>query len=383
MRALPVSRRMAAWALLGAALAAGCGPTSKRLRQELRQGAAGTYIAGVPFVAQRRERCGPAALASVARFYGLETTEEAIARQVYLPSIGGTLTVDLRRCARELGLWSWSGRGSADDVRTWLDRGVPMIALLRQGLLAGGGNHYVVVTGYHGGRGYFLAHVGHLPNRPISFRRFARRSREAGGWMLAACPPEAVRWPLSAEGHNRLGLLLERAGKLERALAEYRQAVAAGGRNAIFHFNRGNVLARLGRREEAEEAYRRAIALQPACADAHNNLASLLLDAGRLHEALHEARRAVAAGGVHTACYHDTLGRALLAHGDFEEAARAFRRAIADAAPDAPLATEARLGLIEALARGGHGAAAAAERDRLAATAADPALRRRAARPLE
>ncbi|HPD16036.1 MAG TPA: PA2778 family cysteine peptidase [Planctomycetota bacterium] len=370
-------RRALAWSL-GCALVAGCGPTFKQLRQELEQGAPGAYVRGVPFVRQAHNRCGPAALASVAAFYQLPLTEEQIARETFLPSIRGTLTIDLQAFAHAHGLWCHSGSGSARDVQAWLDRGLPVVALLRLGALHGHKLHYVVLTGYHAGRDCFIAHTGYLPNRPLAGRDFERQFRAAGGWFLVACPPERVSWPLNAAGRNDLGLLFERAGRLDRARAEYERAVAAEPETPLFHFNLGNVLVQLGDRAGAERAYREAIRLRPAYADAHNNLANLLLDLGRRHEAHKVALRAIAIDGPRIAYYYDTLGRALLALENHAAAAAAFRRAVELAGKDAAVASEARLGLIEALVAAGARVEAAAEKQRLLATTADPALRRKA-----
>jgi len=370
-------RRVLAWAV-ASVLVAGCGPTFKRLRQELEQGAPGAYVAGVPFVRQARDRCGPAALASLAAFHKLPLTQDEIAREVFLPSINGTLTVDMQSFVHRQGLWCHSGSGTAADVRTWLDRGLPVVALIRLGALHGHRLHYVVVTGYHARRGYFVGHTGYLPNRPMAYEVFEQQLRSAGGWLLVACPPERVDWPLSAEGHSDLGLLFERAGKPDRARAEYARAAAAKPESPLFHFNLGNVLVRLGQRAEAERAYREAIRLRPAYADAHNNLANLLLDLGRRHEANKEALRAIQVDGPRIAYYYDTLGRVLLALESHPAAVRAFRQALEEAGKDAALAAEARLGLIEALLAAGDRAEALAEKGRFVALTTDPALRRKA-----
>ena len=371
-----LARRRVGHALLAVVVAAGCGPTSKLLRREIQRDGAGVYLPGVPFVRQRRDWCGPAALAAVASYHRLDVTQEQIAREVYLPSIGATLTIDLARCARDHGLWCHSGRGSLDDVRAWLGRGLPVIALVKLNGLAGGRLHYLVVTGYHASRGYLIAHTGHLSNRPVARDRFVREHAAAGGWLLVACPPERVQWPLSPAERNDLGLLFERAGKLDRARAEYERAIEADGAKPVYHFNLGNALARLGDQARAQRAYREAIRLRPAFADAHNNLAGLLLEMGYRHQACTSARRAVTIDGPRVACYHDTLGRALLALERYDEAAGAFRSAIAEAGDDRDVATDARLGLIEALVRSGERGLASIERDRLLTTA-DPTLRQR------
>jgi len=369
------SRRLAPPLVL--VVVAACCPTSKALRHELANGAEGVYLAGVPFVRQERNFCGPAALASVAAFYGLDVSQDEIAREVYLPSIRASLTIDLERCAKDHGLWCRSGRGDLATIRQWLDRGVPVVALIRKGPLAGGLEHYVVLVGYHASRRYFIAHTGYFSNRPISFDGFARDFRRGGRWFLAACPPEKVTWPLSANELNDLGLLFERKGDLEKALRNYLKAIAADPGQPVFHFNLGNALFEVGRLDEAERSYREAIRLRPAFAEAHNNLAGLLLKVGRLHEAYREARRAVAIDGPRAAQFHETLGRVLLALKSYAAAARAFRRAISEGGKDGALLANARLGLIEALVRAGERQQALAERDHLLARRQDPAIKER------
>jgi tetratricopeptide (TPR) repeat protein len=329
------------------ALLPACGPTSKRLRNELHEGARGIYLPGVPFVRQRRDHCGPAALASVAQYCGIDASQDAIARETYLPSIRATLTIDLERCARDLGLWVLAEQGSADNMRAWLDRRIPVVALLRLGWLQGRALHYVVVTGYHADRGYFIAHTGHFSNRPISFRTFESQSAAAGRWLLVACQPEKVTWPLSADGHKRLGLIFERKGDLRRARDEFQRAVDGDPAKALHRYNLANVLLRLGDAPGAERRYREALEREPDFADAHNNLAMLLLRLGRHDEALAAARRAMALGGERVAYYHDTLGRVLLAGGQFDQAAEAFRKAI-ETARDAATRAEAQQGLKQA-----------------------------------
>jgi tetratricopeptide (TPR) repeat protein len=377
------------WRLVGCAfaalVAAGCAPSSRTLRKQIARGAAGRYIGCVPFVRQRRNWCGPAALASVVRYYGIFLSQEEIAREVYLPSIGGSLTIDLQRCAQKHGLWCHAGQGSVSEVCTWLDRGVPVIALLRQNWIVTRTNHYVVVTGYHARRRYFIAHTGHASNRSISFRRFARQHKAGGGWLLAGALPQLVQWPLTADGHNDLGLLLERQGKPHEARDEYERAIAVNPDKAIYHFNLGNVLARLGSFSGARGAYRRAIRLEPDFAAAHNNHAHILLKLGVRHagEARRAAARAVELGGPRIAYYHDTLGRSLLDLRRPRDAVEAFRAALKAAGDDTQMADEARLGLILALDRAGLKHEAIAAKKALLERTSDPAVRLRAQKLLQ
>jgi tetratricopeptide (TPR) repeat protein len=301
-----------------------------------------------------------------------------VAKGVYLPGIGGTLTLDLQRFAQERGLWCRAGQGGLEEMRTWLDRGVPVIALLREDWLVARTWHYVVLTGYHAGRRYFIAHTGVLPDCPLPFARFERQHRAAGRWFLAAVRPEEVTWPLDADGHNDLALALDRRGNFDAALRHYGEAIRLNPKKAVFWFNLGNLSASRRPSEDAQHAYETAIRLEPDFADAYNNLAHLMLQRVRPDEALRHAQRAVELGGPRVAYYHDTVGRVLLDLRRPLEAAAAFRAAIQAAGKDAATAAEARLGLVIALGRAGLTAEARAEQKTLLDSAADPDLRRRA-----
>jgi tetratricopeptide (TPR) repeat protein len=82
-----------------------------------------------------------------------------------------------------------------------------------------------------------------------------------------------------------------------------------------------------GKVEQAIALYREAIRLKPADADAHNNLGYCLLDFGEVTTSLTEIREALRLEPKNPICL-DTLGRAHLARGEIKEALAALREAI-------------------------------------------------------
>ena len=62
-------------------------------------------VLNVPFIAQKPNYCGPAALAMLANYYGHPVSQDEIAGAIYLPDIGGTLTSELGEYARRFHLW--------------------------------------------------------------------------------------------------------------------------------------------------------------------------------------------------------------------------------------------------------------------------------------
>jgi hypothetical protein len=94
--------------------------------------------------------------------------------------------------------------------------------------------------------------------------------------------------PDFAAAHDARALVLTEEGRFADALADADAAVRLAAREAQTQNTRGNVLRALGRLDEAIAAYRQAVTLQPQYADGHFNLAQALLAAGAFAEAWRE-----------------------------------------------------------------------------------------------
>jgi protein O-mannosyl-transferase len=122
---------------------------------------------------------------------------------------------------------------------------------------------------------------------------------------------------------NNLGLLYEKTGRTNDAIAQYRLALEAKPRAADAHTNLGNVLLAAGRRAEAMTHLREAVRLAPDSSEAWNNLGGGLTEAGETREALECYRRATAID-PEDARLRLNLGTALAASGDLDGAIAAL-----------------------------------------------------------
>ena len=127
-------------------------------------------IEGVPFVKQDSQFCGPASLASVMTYHGTPVDQKAVGAAVYSEKLQGALITDLERYAREAGFLTKSGRGSAEGLKTEIDRGRPVIVLVDLGFWVVSKPHYLVVIGYDDEG--FTAHDGYTPQNRYSYDRF-------------------------------------------------------------------------------------------------------------------------------------------------------------------------------------------------------------------
>lgn len=138
----------------------------------------------VPIVRQAPERCGPAALEMVLRYYGADSAAVREADRAYDPALRGSLITDLAAAARRAGFDAEIGTLSADSVVSLLREGVPPILLYQAGRGPITRGHFGVVAGWDPERDEFTLNDG--GRSPRVFRRDAlvKRWKTAGSRAL-------------------------------------------------------------------------------------------------------------------------------------------------------------------------------------------------------
>jgi tetratricopeptide (TPR) repeat protein len=183
--------------------------------------------------------------------------------------------------------------------------------------------------------------------------------------------------------HLQRGAELEKAGRIEDAIAEHETALVTDPNNVQAHVNLIGLYGRSGKGAkakehfeaatrlspgrsdawydygvllfgqhnyaEAEQAYRRALEINPSYAEARNNLGVIYEQQGRLDDAAREFREAIAARPDYPlARFH--LGRILVNQQKYDEAMQQFQRALEPESDQTPVylyalaATYARAG---------------------------------------
>lgn len=131
------------------------------------------------------------------------------------------------------------------------------------------------------------------------------------------------------ETHLAAGLLFEGQGQYEKAVIQYRKAIAVSHDYVEAYHRLGLVLSRIGRHAEAVEAFRRAVELKPAHMVYRNNLGFELMLLQRWAEAERELRESIELAPKFERA-HVNLGVVLARQGKFEEALHAFMRILPD-----------------------------------------------------
>lgn len=159
-----------------------------------------------------------------------------------------------------------------------------------------------------------------------AFQRAGQRTEAAQEFQAATRLNNAEREKENAGLFTINGIRDLRAGKVDDAVRELRQAVARKPDYPEANYYLGIALAQKGDNKESIEAFERALARRPQSAEIHYNFGIALWQMGKATAALHEFRRAVNLR-PDDGLARCALGKALLHQGKTEEGQRELKRA--------------------------------------------------------
>ena len=142
-------------------------------------------LLSVPFVPQREDTCGAAALAMVLRYWGRPVLHDELAAELLQPELHGVAGSRLAELARANGLRAVAFRGDLERLRHDLQRGRPSIVAWEVGR---GRFHNVVVIGADD-RGLLVHDPARGAERRVRLDRFERGWARADHWTLVVAPP--------------------------------------------------------------------------------------------------------------------------------------------------------------------------------------------------
>ena len=246
----------------------------------------------VPFFAQTRDHCGPAALATVLADAGLPADPDRLADAVFLPSRAGSLQLEMLGGARRQGAVATRLPPQMQALLREVAAGHAVVVLQNLGLDLLPRWHYAVVVGYDLTARELVLRSGTTRRETLALRTFEYTWARAGRWAIAVLPPE--RLPATAGEADALDAAVgfERVAPPARAALAYRTLLARWPGNALAGIGLGNTLHAAGDATGASTAFE-AVATQHDSAVAWNNLARLRLAAGDRSGARAAAERAV------------------------------------------------------------------------------------------
>jgi tetratricopeptide (TPR) repeat protein len=242
----------------------------------------------VPFVAQRKDTCGAAALAMVLRYWGDDASHDEVARALLRPELHGIAGSKLAEFARGRGLEAVAYRGDMANLREFVGQGRPLIVAWDMGR---GRYHDVVVVGFDDERGAVIVHnPAEGGSRPVGTAAFEKLWQGAGYWTLVVARGGAADAPPTYEQLVAQGLAAGRGGHYEEAEQAFQRAIVMAPSRPEARVELAGLCFLQKKYEDAAAGFASALIFQPD-SYAREMLAASLHLAGHTEDALKEWNR--------------------------------------------------------------------------------------------
>ncbi|MBC6471944.1 MAG: tetratricopeptide repeat protein [Hormoscilla sp. GM102CHS1] len=127
--------------------------------------------------------------------------------------------------------------------------------------------------------------------------------------------------------HNNIGLALEKQGKIDEAIAHYRQALSINPKHVSSHSNLGKALYLQGKISEALACWQRVLDMRPDDPKAHNNLGTAMVRQLEYDRAIRHFQQAIACKQNYAEAYKN-LGIVKEKQEKYSEAIAYYQQAI-------------------------------------------------------
>ncbi len=271
----------------------GCASIPSGVR-ELAADARSIELTDVPFYAQERYQCGPAALATALDASGADVDLDDLVGRVYVPQRRGSFQVELLAATRTSDRIPYVIDGTLSALHAELAAGRPVIVLQNLGVGLIPKWHYAVVVGIDLQTDDVVLRSGVVRRRVTSLTTFLRTWRRSDYWAMVVLRPGELPARVDRGRYVEAVAALEQAGRAETAISSWEAALARWPDDPVALFGLANAALAAGRHADAEQRYRRLLDVQPGNAAGRNNLALALARQGRFAEALQEIERALA-----------------------------------------------------------------------------------------
>lgn len=240
----------------------------------------GIELTGTPFFPQSRYQCGPAALATVLTYSGVETSPESLVSKVYIPSLKGSLQAEMTAAARQAGRVPYQLRSDIVQIQAEVAAGRPVLLLLNLAVPWYPRWHYAVVIGYQPEAQRFILRSGTEARESVDFAVLNQQWMQAGSWGLVMLRPGELPAADDPEGYLRAIAAIEAAGLLPMAERGYLAGLSRWNEQPGFWLGLANTRYAAGDRASAAEALEALLALESNHSAALNNLAQLRAESG-------------------------------------------------------------------------------------------------------
>lgn len=233
-------------------------------------------LTSTPFYPQTQYQCGPAALAAVMQYRGVNATPEELAQQVYIPQRKGSLQIEMAVATRRHELLPYKLEPQLSSLLSEVAAGNPVLVLQNPGFEWYPQWHYAVVVGYDLGSHDIILRSGTTERWITPIEVFERTWQRADFWALVIVPVGEIPATAKPLSYLQAAYAFEETGNTELALKAYRSAVKRWPDDATCWMALGNMALLSNDWQQAVSAFHTASQIDPESITSWNNLAYAL-----------------------------------------------------------------------------------------------------------
>lgn len=237
-------------------------------------------LADTPFLPQSDYQCGPAALATVLQFHGLNITPDELTQQIYIPDRKGSLQIEISAAARRHGMLAYPIEPQLRELFTEVAAGNPVLVLQNLSFSWYPTWHYAVVIGYDTVKGEVILRSATTKRWVTPFEVFERTWQRANFWALAIVPAGHIPQTATPLRYLQTAYAFEETGHPKLALMAYKAACQQWPGESNAWMALGNIEYANANWLEAINAFSITTKLKPKSITSWNNLAYALLASG-------------------------------------------------------------------------------------------------------
>lgn len=239
----------------------------------------------VPFFAQSEYQCGPATLAMVLNYQGVEVGVDQLIPQVFLPGRDGSVQPEMLATVRRHQQLAYPIRGTMDALLNHLANGDPVVVMQNLSLPIYPVWHYAVAIGFDLPDETLILRSGESKRHTLSFSRFDATWARSDRWGFIVADPGTLPEGITARNALEAISAYEETHGPKEALSSWQALVARYPSNPLAQFALGNALYADSQPEQAIAAFDTATQYDAQMGAAWLNLGILRLQQNKPNEA--------------------------------------------------------------------------------------------------
>lgn len=227
----------------------------------------------VPFFPQTQYQCGPAALATVMQYRGVDIHPDQLTKQVYIPEKKGSLQIEMIAATRKQGLMPYPLAPKMKDLLTEVANGNPVLVMQNLGYNWKPFWHYAVVIGFDINSQELILRSGETKRWQTTLQTFERTWARTEHWALVIVRPENIPATAHLTAWLQTAYDAEKTGQHRMAEQAYKTAMTHWPEQQQAGIALANLYYQQERFDQADSVYGKLTEHFPQAASLWNNRA--------------------------------------------------------------------------------------------------------------